>query len=246
MSRFFYGPAQVHGDEVILTDDDAHHLLRVLRASVGQEVELCDDKGSCRWAVIAGVDHGEVRCRLGHELPDSEAGIRFYLAFGVLKGEKTEFILQKATELGAAGFFPFTSERSVVRPDKKAEKIQKRWQKIIHGAAAQSRRAIIPQLNPPCKWPDVLDLCKTFDKVVFFWESEEDRPLAKSLEGCSRGDRVLLITGPEGGFSAKEAAALGKLGIEPVTLGPRILRAETAAVVATAVALYQVGELGGK
>ena len=246
MSRFFYSPQHRDGEDVILTGDDAHHLLRVLRAAVGQEVELCDDTGRCHKAEIVNVDHGRVRCRLGEALPNSEAGIRFYLAFGLLKGEKTEFILQKATELGAAGFFPFTSERTVVRSDKKVENRRLRWQKIIHGAAAQSRRALIPEINVPCRWADILEMSKTFDKVVFFWESEEDRPLADALKDCSAGDNVLLITGPEGGLSAGEAVAAKELGIEPVTLGPRILRAETAAVVATAVSLYQVGELGGK
>lgn len=246
MSRFFYHPEQRVGDDVLLTDDDAHHLLRVLRATVGQAVELCDDTGCCQQAVITAIDSGQIRCHLGEQLPNSEAGIRFYLAFGLLKGEKTEFILQKATELGAAGFFPFISERTVVRPDKKMESRRTRWQKIIRGAVAQSRRGLIPEISVPCGWTNILEISKTFDKVVFFWESEEERPLADALAGSHFGDRVLLITGPEGGLSAAEADAAKDQGVDPVTLGPRILRAETAAVVALAVSLYQVGEMGGK
>ena len=246
MTRFFYGAHQLQdGGNVLLEGEDAHHLVRVLRSTPGDTVELCDESGSCRQAVIENITKESVSCRLGEFLCGNEASVRFTLAFGMLKGEKNELVFQKGTELGAAGFMPFFSERTVVRPDKDKETRRQRWQKIVRAAAGQSRRNIIPGLAPPCSWQELLNQAKRFDRVVFFWEGEGDRPLQAALQDIIAGHNVLLVTGPEGGFSEGEAREATAAGFQPATLGPRILRAETAALTALAVSLYQAGEMGG-
>jgi len=246
MNRFFYTQKQLEDkNTVVLSGEDTHHLLCVLRVSAGESLELCSETGECRQAEILSTEKNSVLCRLGDFLPDSEASVQFSVAFGLLKGEKAEFVLQKATELGAAGFIPFISRRTVVRPDKDMENRRQRWQKIIRSAAAQSRRSIIPSIQQPVSWQQLLELAKTFDKAILFWEREGEGRICGVLKNILPRSRVLLVTGPEGGFSDEEAAAAKSYGLESVTLGPRILRAETAALAALAVSLYQAGEMGG-
>ncbi|MBT9167131.1 MAG: Ribosomal RNA small subunit methyltransferase E [Syntrophomonadaceae bacterium] len=246
MNRFFYKQVQLLSEDTVkLSGEDVHHLLRVLRASVGESLELCCETGRCRRAEILFVEKNSVSCRLGDFLPDSEPSIQFSVAFGLLKGEKAEFVLQKATELGAASFIPFISERTVVRPDKEMENRRQRWQKIIRSAAAQSRRNLIPPVQSPASWQQLLELAKSFDKALLFWEGKGGRLLCDVLKNLQPKSRILLVTGPEGGFSDEELFAAKSHGLEPVTLGSRILRAETAALVALAVSLYQAGEMGG-
>ncbi|MBS3897181.1 MAG: 16S rRNA (uracil(1498)-N(3))-methyltransferase [Dethiobacter sp.] len=246
MNRFFYKKSQLLSEHTVeLSGDDAHHLQRVLRASVGESLELCCETGRCRRAEILAVGKNSVSCRLGDFLPDSEPSVQFSVAFGLLKGEKAEFILQKATELGAAAFIPFISGRTVIRPDKEMENRSQRWQKIIRSAAAQSRRNLIPPLHSPVSWQQLLELAKSFDKALLFWEGKGGKPLSAVLKNLQPKSRILLVTGPEGGFGDEEAVAAKSYGLESVTLGPRILRAETAALVALAVSLYQAGEMGG-
>lgn len=176
MTRFFYTENQRQGkDTVLLAGEEAHHLLRVLRASVGDSLELCNETGQCRLAEILAAEKNSIFCRLGDFLPDSEASVQFTVAFGLLKGEKVEFVLQKATELGATGFIPFISGHTVVRPEKNMEIRRQRWQKIIRSAAAQSHRNIIPSILPPVSWQQLLELARMFDKAVLFWEGEEGR-----------------------------------------------------------------------
>lgn len=246
MSRFFYTAAQQLNEDVTLTGDDARHLSRVLRASPGDVVELCSETGLCQTAEITSVGKESVTCRLGSLLPDGEAGIHVTLAFALLKGEKTDFVLQKATELGVSAFIPFSSTRCVARIDKKAGDKLDRWGKIVRSAAGQSRRNRIPNISPPLDWPQLLLQFQNYQRIAFFWEGEGDKPLAPVLKGILPGENILLVTGSEGGFSREEAEEAMASGANAVTLGPRILRAETAAVVSVAVALYEAGEMGGR
>ncbi|MBS4030174.1 MAG: 16S rRNA (uracil(1498)-N(3))-methyltransferase [Clostridiales bacterium] len=246
MSRFFYTATQRHNEDVTLTGDDARHLSRVLRASPGDAVELCNESGQCQAAQITFVGKESVTCRLASLLPDRESGVRVTLAFALLKGEKTDFVLQKATELGVSAFIPFSSTRCVARIDKKARDKLVRWDKIVRSAAGQSLRNRVPVISPPLDWPQLLTEFQNYQRIVFFWEGEGDKPLAPVLKGVLPGENILLITGPEGGFSREEAEEAMASGANAVTLGPRILRAETAAVVSVAVALYEAGEMGGR
>lgn len=245
MNRFFYSAEQKDGDNVVLIGKDAHHLVHVLRSAVDDQVDLCDAHGVCQRAVITAVNKNDVICQLGDVLVDGEAQVKVYLAFGLLKGEKTDLVLQKATELGVAGFYPFMSQRTVARPEKKMDNRLQRWDKIIRSAAAQSRRSVIPTVAPPCSWSQLLTQFSSFRNVILFWENEVDSALASALQSCMPGDKILLITGSEGGLSEKEALSAKEHGADVVTLGSRILRAETAAITAVAVSLYQVGEMGG-
>lgn len=246
MSRFFYQAGECHGTEVTLCGDDAHHLARVLRAAVGDRLELCDGAGACHSAEIISVTKERVTCILGERLPDNEPRFKITLAFGLLKGEKTDFVIQKATELGVSALVPFVSEYCVVRPEKNTEGRYLRMEKIVRAAAAQSRRSVIPAVSVTKTWEGLLETFPHYGRVVLFWEKEHTTPLTNVLAHAAPEESILLITGPEGGISSGEAKRAREKGAQIVTLGPRILRAETAALAALAVSLYQTGEMGGR
>lgn len=243
MNRFFYSTKQREGQNVILDGEDAHHLLRVLRITIGESIELCDEQGICHRAEVAILTKQTVCSKLTELLTDSEPQTEVDLAFGLLKGEKTDYVLQKATELGVHRFLPFTSERTVV---KKQDAKTERRQKIVRSAAAQSHRSQIPQLLEPYSWVELLGRFAHYDMVLLFWERELEQTLAATMGNAAYGSKILLITGPEGGLSENEAAAAKSAGAKVVTLGSRILRAETAATTAVALVLYQAGEMGGR
>ncbi len=247
MNRFFFSPDQLNDGFIILTGEDARHLSRVLRASVGDRVELCDDGGCCRSAVIVALDRSRVICRPEEDrLPSGEASVYVTLAFGLPKGDKADLTVQKVTELGVASLIPFYSGRTVPRPAAHKEMgRQERWQRIARSAAAQSRRSRVPPVAPVCSWRELLALFAGYHRVILFYEGERKNTLKAALAGLSAGEKVLLVTGPEGGFTAAETREALDKGAAAVTLGPRVLRAETAAVTAVALTLYEAGEMGG-
>jgi 16S rRNA (uracil1498-N3)-methyltransferase len=247
MSRYFYSPEREKEGYVILGQAESHHLEQVLRSKPGDELELCDEAGVCRRAEITTVGKPGVTCRLLGLLPDNEPSVRVTLAFGLLKGEKTEFVLQKATELGVSGFIPFSSGHSVMRlTDKKAQDRLQRWQKIVRSAAGQCRRNRIPEVRQPCHWESLPPSFHSYHRVLFCWEGERMQSLGQLMQDVEAGSDILVITGPEGGFSHTEAGEAINCGAQAVTLGSRILRAETAALTAAALVLYEAGELGGR
>ncbi len=176
--------------------------------------------------------------------PRRESALPITLAVGLTKGEKIDFVVEKATELGVQTIVPFTSEYAVPKLD--AEKIAKRterWQKIAVSAAKQCGRTRVPEILPLCDyhrlvsqpWPDILKL--------IFWEKETDQSLQQVYERHREAKAVLLAVGPEGGFTMEEAAAARSQSFEPVHIGRRILRAETAALAALALVQYLWGDL---
>ncbi len=246
MSRFFYEANQKTGDTVILQGEDVHHLTRVLRMQTDDLLELCGPGGICHLAEITAVAKDQVCCRLLEMLPGSEPQAKVDLAFGLLKGEKTDFVLQKGTELGVSAFLPFLSSRTVVKVQKDKDSKQKRRQRIVRSAAGQTRRSLLPAVREAVSFDELLQRFAEYELVLFFWEEAagESSPL-QLREEIGRCRRLLVVTGPEGGFSAEEAGKARKAGAKLFTLGPRILRAETAAVVAAALCLYEAGDLGG-
>ncbi|NLM45216.1 MAG: 16S rRNA (uracil(1498)-N(3))-methyltransferase [Firmicutes bacterium] len=246
MNRFFYEAKQRTGQTVILQGDDAFHLRHVLRLQSGEQIELCGPDGVCHSAVIVDLAKESVQCRLKEELPDHEPKIAVDLAFALLKGDRMDFALQKATEIGATAFFPVTSSRTVVKLPAKTEQKVQRWQRIVRSAAAQAHRNRVPVVHFPREFIALPALFAFYDRVLFFWEEARRGSLASALQGIGPGARLLLVSGPEGGFSPEEAVLAQKAGALVVTLGPRILRAETAAIAAVALTLYQAGEMEGR
>lgn len=239
MRRLFYkGKLENY---ITITGEDAHHLKNVNRAKIGEEITVVDDFNAAARMKVFEYGENTAILKLVEKIPlVGEAKTKITLAFSVLKGEKTDLILQKATELGAYKIVPIITERVVVKLDdkKKAEKI-KRWEKITTEAAKQSG-GLPPKISPITDLNDFLRENK--NPLIFFYENEEEKSLKEALSNI-KGDNLGLLIGPEGGFSAKEAENIINAGAFVATLGKRILRAETAAITAVALAMYERGEL---
>lgn len=241
MARFFLQQG-APADQVTLTGDDARHIARALRMRAGEQIELVLGRQAYA-ARLLSVDVDKVVAEIGECLEDSESPLQIHLYQALPKGDKMDLIVQKATELGVHEITPVLSERVVVKPREMvgAQRLA-RWQRIAAEAAKQSRRNLIPTLCEPLALADLPMAAGRLRLVA--WE-DAVRPLAALLsEQSSRS--VDLLIGPEGGLTGDEVAVLSCLGFQSVSLGPRILRTETAPLVMISILQYQLGDIGGK
>lgn len=231
---------------VTLGGQDARHIGRVLRLGPGDELVVVGRDGQAARATITGLTADSVTVSLGERLETSgEPPVRVWLAQGLAKGDKMDYIVQKAVELGAAGIIPIAAEFSTVRydEDKKSRRTE-RWQKIAGEAAKQCRRNLVPTVVPVRSLQALLDGVGPETTAIMLYEGAGGESLRTILAERESAD-YLLIIGPEGGFSPAEAALCTGRGVLLATLGPRILRTETAAAAALAVVMYEKGDLGG-
>jgi 16S rRNA (uracil1498-N3)-methyltransferase len=244
VTRFHLAPDAVHGDRVIFDPAAAHHLGRVLRAAAGDVVEAVDASGqllSVRLTAISPrLAEGVVT---GREPLATESPLDLTLAQGIPKADKMEHVIRMATELGVTRVIPLLTERTVVRlePTRSASRLA-RWRRVAREAAQQSGRAAVPEIatvQPISSWR--LDL-PSDGLLVCFWE-EERRGLDRLLPpGPCR--RATVVVGPEGGLTGDEVRGLADAGALVASLGPRLLRTETAGVVAVALLQARYGDLG--
>ncbi|WP_134686930.1 16S rRNA (uracil(1498)-N(3))-methyltransferase [Brevibacillus migulae] len=248
MQRYFVEPALFTEQEVTITGDDVHHIVTVMRSEVGQEIIVCDGQGRVAIARLSQLSAKEVKAdvirmlELHRELP-----VRVTIAQGLPKGDKMEWILQKGTELGAHAFIPFSSERTIVKLDAKKEgKKLERWSKIVKEAAEQSHRAWLPQVLSPLTFKQMAEEAAGYTRAVIAYEKENGVTLHEVLQDLSSGDSLLVMIGPEGGFSEAEVALAQSKGIISVGLGPRILRTETASQYALSAISYHFEQMPNK
>lgn len=243
MRRFFI--AGELADAVTITGPDARHIGRVLRLGPGAEIVVVDGAGSAARAVITAVEaaavHAAVRERLAAE---HEPPVAVTLAQGLPKGDKLEYIVQKAVELGATAIWPLACENCTVRYDAaKQDSRRERWQKIAAEAAKQCGRDAVPAVAPVRPLAEALAEAGADTAIIMLYEGQGGEPLRAILAGGGASSYLLLI-GPEGGFSPAEVELCRARGARVATLGPRILRTETAALAALAIVMYEKGDLG--
>jgi 16S rRNA (uracil1498-N3)-methyltransferase len=243
MHRFFVPPQWIDADRVFIKDKQAHQLRDVLRVKPGDRIILLDDTGWEYEVELNRVDRGQVEGMVwGKSLATTEPGTKVILYQALLKGDKFEFILQKGTELGVVGFVPMLCERCVQLEGVSERKLG-RWRRIIAEAAEQSRRGKLPFLKPVLTFEQA---CQSVEgSSLLAWEGEKSlglRPALNELRATGLSS-VNLFIGPEGGFSPSEVEFAQGCGITPITLGPRMLRAETASLVAATAILYEYGDL---
>ena len=245
MRRLFYKGTLAAVIEI--TGDDAHHLMHVMRAKEGQEVIVVDAENQVARMAMSAFREGAVTLTLQERLAaDTESPIALVLAQCLLKADKMDLVVQKAVELGAVGVIPVRSQNCVVRYDaKKAAARRDRWQKIANEAAKQCGRTALLSVAAVTDLNDFLqqNAAAAESELIFFYENEQDQTV-KSYLSQVQAKRIVLLVGPEGGFSLDEATAVAAASGHSVTLGPRILRAETAALTALAVVQYEKGDLG--
>lgn len=239
MSRFFVAPFD--GDVAVLTGQDAHHISRVLRMRVGEELTLCDGAGTDYVCRITMVDNAEVQAQVLYRRPtESEPTTTVTLYQGLPKSEKMDLIVQKCVEIGITRIVPVATARSIVKLNAaEGAKKQARWQKIAASAAEQSGRGIIPEVAEPMSFAAALREMEQENTVVFYEGGGE--ALSALINEETR--QVSLVIGPEGGFEAEEIERLHTVGAKVATLGKRILRCETAPLVALSVVMQLTGNM---
>jgi 16S rRNA (uracil1498-N3)-methyltransferase len=234
--RFFVEGTRAIGSTVEIAGGDARKIARVLRLRAGDRIEIVDSAATAFAASIDAVGPA-VQARLVEvigERAEAPAGLAIDVAQAVPKGRRMELVVEKATELGAVAFLPFYCERSVGRRVG-GEKLA-RWQRLARTAAQQSGRRDVPAVREPQSFDALLACFSSYAAVLFAWELAPAAPLYELLSSAlPAAGRVLVVVGPEGGFTHEEAEAARQSGAVALSLGPRILRADTAAIVLLAV-----------
>ena len=236
-----YLPITGTPEEARVEGERLHYLSRVLRLKAGDALEVFDGEGRAFPASIAQLDEGAALLRLSSPRA-VERGTPVFLLQGLPKGDKLELILQKATELGASGFFPVETERAVVKlAPARAQERRTRWQRIVEEASRQCGRADVPTVEPVRPLLAALDALPPLTRVLVLDEEERARRLGAAF---TPGTPTALVIGPEGGLARAEVEALVARGALPVSLGPLVLRTETASLAALAVLRHLEGALG--
>ena len=244
MYQFFVEPGQIQGRRIIITGSDVNHIRNVLRLKPGEEIAVSNGTDGREYRCgIESFTEDEVICSLrfvkedGVELPS-----RIFLFQGLPKADKMELIVQKAVELGAYEVIPVAARRCVVRLDeKKAASRISRWQGIAEAAAKQSRRGIIPQVHPVMNMREAVAYARTMEVKLIPYELAENMGHTKEVLGAVKpGTDIAVFIGPEGGFEQEEIELATAAGIEPVTLGRRILRTETAGLTVLSWLMYHL------
>ncbi|HYJ15055.1 MAG TPA: 16S rRNA (uracil(1498)-N(3))-methyltransferase [Candidatus Limnocylindria bacterium] len=245
MARFFIRKENIHDADATIAGQEFEHLRRVLRLTVGDSVTLFDDTGWEYEAVIRSLhaDRGELAISRAYQA-GRDSPLALTLALGLTKGEKMDFVVEKATELGVASILPFTSSFTVPKlDDRKIANRTERWQKIALSAAKQCGRNRVPEILPLCEFRHMVDVVGASQLKLLFWEKETAQSLRQVHEVNASAAAILVAVGPEGGFSADEAHLAAARDFRLVHLGRRILRAETAAVTALSLAQFLWGDL---
>jgi 16S rRNA (uracil1498-N3)-methyltransferase len=244
--RFFVDPSKIAGSRALVTGSEAKHLVSVLRLGVGAQVQLFDGTGTTYQAEISTLSKGCVEFIISSRDEPAEMKARLFLGQALLKGKKMDMVIQKTTELGVAGLYPFFSEYVSVADESgdRAERRLERWQKISREACKQCNFPTPPSIFPVSGFDKMLEETVQLrcEVKLIFWEDEKNQGLQKVIGDFPFSSAMILI-GPEGGFSVAEVKKAESAGFRPVTLGRRILRAETAAIASTAIMQYLSGNL---
>lgn len=249
MSRFFVEPENIGEKNIIIDNrEDLHHMMKVLRLSAGDEIEVSD---SVEWEYTAELlyldsDSAEARI-IDKQRFTTEPEVQVTLFQGIPKQGKMETIVQKCVELGVHAVIPVFMDRTVVVDKGNFGKKVQRWQKVSDEAVKQCKRGLIPQVFDPMKMPEVLTTFGVFDLVLFPYENEDGttikdvlRKVRESSEWLEGRKRIAVIIGPEGGFSDKEATDIVAAGGRSVSLGKTTLRTETAGMATLAMVMYEM------
>lgn len=245
MKRFFVEPSQIAEDQIQIRGSDVNHIRNVLRMKVGDTLWISDQEGKEYNCYIEQMEEEIIFLRIAYvQEPQFELPSRIILFQALPKGDKMEWIIQKAVELGVWEIVPMSTSRCVVKLDeKKAEKKVQRWQQIAESAAKQSKRMKIPEIHSVCTYKEALNYAQKCEAKLIPYEMAKDmRKTGKLLREIQAGQSVAIFIGPEGGFAQEEVQEAMKSGFSPITLGKRILRTETAGMVLLSVLMFQLEE----
>lgn len=245
---FFLPPGDLYNQEHIILKGKVFTHLKAARLRPGERIVLADGRGRAFAARLLSRGAQSAEAKILHELDrNAEPPLEVTLFSGIAKGEKMDRIVRQSVELGVSKIVPVLTERTVVKLKRgKGEERARRWQNIAFAAAAQCRRSFVPEVLKPLSFTEMLDLLHGEKMILVPWEEERERGLRHLVESIKVPPQsVCIFTGPEGGIAPREMEKLKRLsGFHPLTLGPRILRAETAPLAVLAVLMYVWGDLG--
>lgn len=251
MNRFFIDRKNIIEEQakIIISDlEDIKHICKVLRLTKGDKLEICNGEKMEYLSEITMISKDKIECIiLQNMVSQSEPEIEITLFQSIPKTNKMDLIIQKCVEIGVKNIVPIITKRCVVKIKDNKSEIKKldRWRKIALEAAKQSKRGIIPRINNVIEYPEIKRLVDDYDLILIPYELEKSESIKKVLKGTNNCKKIGIIIGSEGGFEEEEILDAIKWGVKPVTLGPRILRTETAGLVTLSIILYELGDLGG-
>lgn len=244
MYQFFVEPSQITDKAVIIEGGDVNHIKNVLRMKPGEEIAVSNGQDGKEYRCgIVSIEENRVVCELRFVKEDGlELSSRVHLFQGLPKADKMELIIQKAVELGVYEIVPVETKRAVVKLDaKKAKQKTERWQAIAEAAAKQSKRRIVPEVKEPVPFVQALKLAENMEVKLIPYELADGMERTKEIiSNLPEGADIAVFIGPEGGFEEAEIEKAGGSGVEPITLGKRILRTETAGFTVMAWIMYQL------
>ena len=250
MHRFYVCPQDINDKQVRLDQEQSRHIETVLRLGAGDRVIVFDGLGREYEIQVSGMQDGrQVEGEIIRVLSASDTPtFMVKLVQGIAKGDKMDFIMQKAVELGADAIYPLISQHAVVKLEKeRALKKQERWRAIAREACKQCRRSRIPEVHPPVSFASLLEIING-KPTIMLYENETRQGLKELLTekraSLSGEQELFIMIGPEGGFAEAEVELARSRGVITAGLGPRILRTETAALTALAIVLYELSDLG--
>ncbi len=240
--RFFVTEDRIQGELIAMEPTDAQHISRVLRMQPGEEITVCCGNGQAYRCVLEQVGKQDVTARIVEQESFNNEPSAFVTVYaGLSKGDRFDYLIQKCVECGVSHIVPFTSKHCVVRLEgKDYEKKQQRYARIALEASKQCQRSRVVTVGEIVSFDQAIRAAGEEDCGLFLYEKEQQKSLSTVLRGAT-GNRYAVVTGPEGGFSEQEAQKAQEAGLACVSIGPRILRCETAPVAAVCAIMYETG-----
>lgn len=245
MHRFFVEKEQIRDATIEIVGSDVKHIKDVIRLRIEEKIEISSN-GITYFCEIQSISKDKIIAKIiDKKKGTNESPIELILYQGLAKGSKMDEIIQKGTEVGIKEFYPVATHRSIVKIKdiKKEESKVERWNSIADEAAKQSKRDFLPKVQNVISFDEMIILLKDEKNIIVPYEDEKANAIKSKLQAIDDGN-IHIIIGPEGGFEPYEIEKLKSIGAEIVTLGPRILRTETAGIVAATIVLYELGDLG--
>ncbi len=241
MHRFFISPDYIAPEDIVFPPEQARQIRVVLRMSAGDSVLVLDNAGLMYEVELTAVTRDNVIGKItNRQTATGEPTIELTLYQSFLKRDKFEMVLQKGTEIGVSTFVPVVTKRTLVQSTEMKANKRKRWETILAEAAEQAQRGRIPKLETAVSFKTLLTQLANYDLVLVMWEGNDGLPLKATLKNNEHAQKVAVLIGPEGGWAEHEIEQLREKGIQIITLGSRILRTETAAIVASALVLHEL------
>ena len=231
-------------NHALITGQDAKHISRILRAAPGDTLTLTDGEGMDFKGQITTLHKDRIEVEITDQFASTtESPLHLTLCNGLLKHQKMDTLLKELTQLGVTRWIPFQCRYAIPNPDaKRMKKRMDRWQTIVKESLKQCRRSRLMGVTPPLTFEELMAHSADYDHKIAFWEQAR-RPLSQLTPAPGKNERAIVLIGPEGGFSPEEMAKAEDAGFKTYSLGPRILRAETATLAATALVQHFLGDI---